>query len=138
MALKMKAAKKVKPREKFVACWVILITLVIGIAIVLPTYPAWLNDDQNKYRSVLLLLYLFLEFIPMLSFISAITLPILSPFLLLPWIIVNLCLLLFSSILILSLSLSYPSITNVLICLFTSLVYKNKIKRSKVIRLIFW
>ena len=140
----------------------IVVTFVIGLSIVLPNYPAWLNDDQNKYRSVLLLLYLFLEFIPMLSFISAITLPTLSPLLLLPWIIVNICLFLFSSILILSLSLSYPSITNVLICLFISLVfifptltiiimylpvmifikkripnYKNKIRRSKLYRLIF-
>lgn len=162
MAMKKITVKKVKPREKFVAFWVIFITLVIGIAIVIPNYPSWLNDDQNKYRSVLLLLYLFLEFIPMLSFISAITLPILSPLLLLPWIIVNICLLLFSSILILSLSLSYPSITNVLICLFISLVfifptltiilmylpimvfikrripnYKNKIRRSTFYRLIF-
>jgi len=162
MATKKKPQTKVKPREKFVAIWVIFITLLIGIAVVLPNYPAWLDHDQNKYRSVLLLLFLFVEFIPMLAFISAITLPILSPLLLLPWIIINLCILLFSSILVLSLSLSYPSISNVLICLFISLVfifptltivimylpvmvfikrripnYKNKIRRSKLYRLIF-
>jgi len=160
--MKKKPPKKVKPREKFVAIWVLLITLLIGLAIVLPNYPTWLMDEQNKFRSVLLLVYLFVEFIPMLCYISAISLPILSQMLLLPWIIINLCLLLFSSILALSLSLSYPSITNVLICLFISLVfifptlsivllylptmvfikrripnYKNKIRRSKLYRMIF-
>jgi len=152
----------VKPLAKLAAVWVTGVTLVLGLVIVLPDYPAWLENEQNKYRSVLLLIYLFLEFMPMLSFISAITLPILSPLLLLPWIILNTCLLLFSSILILSLSLPYPSVTNVLVGLFVSIFiifptlaiifmylpvlvfikrripnYKQKIRRSKLYRIIF-
>jgi len=154
--------KKVTPLAKLAAGWVTILTLVLGLGIVLPDYPAWLEDDQNKYRSVMLLLYLFLEFIPMLSFISAVILSILSPLLLLPWIILNTFFLLLSSILFLSLSLSYPSITNVLVCLCISIVfifptltiifmylpilvfikkeipnYNIMIRRSKLYRLIF-
>jgi len=152
-----KNRKKVMPREILSAGWIVFITFLIGFPIVFFEYA-----EQHKFRDVILFVYLFLEFLPMLAFISSIALPHLTPHLLLPWIIINIILILISSILVLSLSISYPSLTNVLISLGISVFfifpvlfviimylplivytkklvpnYKKKIKRSKIYRVIF-
>merc|ERR1719458_1137660 len=67
---------------------------------------------------ILLLLYLFLEFLPMVVYILAILLPTLSPHLLLPWVVVNVILLLVASILALSLSIPNPALAISLLLIF--------------------
>lgn len=152
-----KQRKKVHAREIFSAGWVIVVTFIIGIPIIIFQY-----GEYHQYRDLALFLYIFLEFLPMLFFLSSVSLPHLSPHLLLPWIVINILLLLLSSILVLSLSISRPTLANVLISLAISLFiifpisfvvtmylplvvyvkklvpnYKRKIKRSKLYRVIF-
>jgi len=113
-----KIQARVKSLEKLSVIWVILITFCVGLAVVLPhhLYPPWLNQD------LVLLLYIFLEFLPLLFYVFTVTQPTLSPYLLLPWILVNTCLVLFSSILTLSLSIPNPTKRNVILCLAVSVL----------------
>lgn len=152
-----KSRKKVQAREILSAAWIILLTFLIGFPIVFFDY-----GEFHKFRDVLLFLYLFLEFLPMVAYLASIALPHLSPHLLLPWIIINIILLLVSSILVLSLSISKPVLSNVIISLAISIFfifpvlfvitmylplvvyvkklvpnYKRKIKRSKLFRVVF-
>jgi len=112
-----RAPRRVKSVEKLSAVWVILISFCVGLtlAILAPSHPPWLHP------SLVGLLYLFLEFLPLLLFIFTISQPILSPYLLLPWIILNTTLLLFSSILLLSLSIPRPTLEYVILCLILSI-----------------
>ena len=152
-----KSRKKVESREILAAGWIIILTFLIGLPVVFFEY-----GEYHQYRDVALFLYIFLEFLPMLSYLASVTLPHLSPHLLLPWICINVLLLLISSILVLSLSISRPTLTNVLLSLFISVFiifpvsfiismylpivvylkklvpnYKKKIRRSKLYRVIF-
>ena len=62
---------RVKTLEKLSVVWVILITFAVGLAVVLPhhLYPSWINPD------LILLLYIFLEFLPLLFYVFAVTQP---------------------------------------------------------------
>lgn len=104
-------------RELFSAGWILLVTFLIGLPIVFVDY-----GEYGEAKEILLLLYLFLEFLPMLVYILAILLPTLSPHLLLPWVVVNVILLLVASILALSLSIPNPTLPIVLIALAISLL----------------
>ena len=104
-------------RELFSAGWILLVTFLIGLPIVFVDY-----GEYGEAKEILLLLYLFLEFLPMLVYILAILLPTLSPHLLLPWVVVNVVLLLVASILALSLSIPNPTLPIVLIALAISLL----------------
>jgi len=107
----------VKSLEKVSGIWVVLLTFSLGLvlALLVPLYPSWLHPP------IVAILYLFLEFLPLLFFIFTISQPMLSPYLLLPWIILNAALILFSSILVLSLSLSKPTLGDVIFCLLISI-----------------
>jgi len=107
---------RVKTLEKVSALWVIILTFCVGLAVVLPQYPAWMNSN------LILLLYIFLEFLPLLLFVFTVIQPTLSPYLLLPWLCVNTCIILFSSILVLSLSIDTPTKRNVIFCLLLSTI----------------
>jgi len=141
-------------RELVSAGWILLVTFLIGLPIVFVDY-----GEYGEVKEILLLLYLFLEFLPMVVYILTILLPALSPHLLLPWVVVNLILLLVASILALSLSIPNPTLPIVLLALAISLLlifpvlfaiimylplivyikklwpkYKLKLKRYKVYR----
>ena len=109
--------KKVDVKELVSAGWILLVTFLIGLPIVFVDY-----GEYGEAKEILLLLYLFLEFLPMLVYILAILLPTLSPHLLLPWVVVNVILLLVASILALSLSIPNPTLPIVLIALAISLL----------------
>ena len=94
-----------------------LVTFLLGLPIVFLTYGV--HEDMKE---ILLFLYMFLEFLPMVLYLLAILLPSLSPHLLLPWIIINVILLLISSILALSLSMAEPTLPMVLLALAISLL----------------
>ena len=68
-----RAPRRVKSVEKLSAVWVILISFCVGLtlAILAPSHPPWLHP------SLVGLLYLFLEFLPLLLFIFTISQPIL-------------------------------------------------------------
>ena len=104
-------------RELVSAGWILLVTFLIGLPIVFVDY-----GEYGEAKEILLLLYLFLEFLPMLVYILAVLLPTLSPHLLLPWVVVNVILLLVASILALSLSIPNPTLPIVLIALAISLL----------------
>jgi len=104
-------------RELVSAGWILLVTFLIGLPIVFVDY-----GEYGEAKEILLLLYLFLEFLPILVYILAILLPTLSPHLLLPWVVVNVILLLVASILALSLSIPNPTLPIVLIALAISLL----------------
>ena len=113
----MNLKKKVDVKELVSAGWILLVTFLIGLPIVFVDY-----GEYGEAKEILLLLYLFLEFLPMLVYILAILLPTLSPHLLLPWVVVNVILLLVASILALSLSIPNPTLPIVLIALAISLL----------------
>ena len=94
-------------RELVSAGWILLVTFLIGLPIVFVDYGGY-----GEVKEILLLLYLFLEFLPMVVYILAILIPTLSPHLLLPWVVVNVILLLVASILALSLSIPNPTLPN--------------------------
>lgn len=151
-----KSGTRIKTIEKLCLLWVTLFTFCVGLAVVLPTYPSGINQN------LILLFYIFLEFLPLLLFSYTVSQPSLSSYLLLPWILVNICLILFSSILLLSLSISHPSKRNVVLCLGLSILvifpiltlltmslpalvfirrrvphYRRKIRNSQLYRIIF-
>jgi len=151
-----RAGLRIKTLEKLGVLWVTIFTFCVGLALVLPTYPTWINQN------LILLLYIFLEFLPLLIFCYTVSQPNLSSYLLLPWILVNICLILFSSILVLSLSISHPSKRNVVLCLVTSVLlifptltalllslpalvfirrrvpnYRSRVRQSRLYRIIF-
>ena len=66
-----KAPRRVKSLEKLSALWVLLLTFILGLvlALLVPHYSAWLPP------ALVGLLYLFLEFLPLLLFIFTITQP---------------------------------------------------------------
>ena len=113
----MRRKAKMQARELVSAGWILLVTFLIGLPIVFVDY-----GEYGEAKEILLLLYLFLEFLPMLVYILAILLPTLSPHLLLPWVVVNVILLLVASILALSLSIPNPPLPIVLIALAISLL----------------
>ena len=113
----MDLKKKVDAKELVSAAWILLVTFFIGIPIVFVDY-----GEYGEVKEILLLLYLFLEFLPMVVYILAILLPTLSPHLLLPWVVVNVILLLVASILALSLSIPNPTLPIVLLALAISLL----------------
>ena len=113
----MRRKAKMQARELVSAGWILLVTFLIGLPIVFVDY-----GEYGEAKEILLLLYLFLEFLPMLVYILAIILPTLSPHLLLPWVVVNVILLLVASILALSLSIPNPTLPIVLIALAISLL----------------
>ena len=113
----MRKKAKMQARELVSAGWILLVTFLIGLPIVFVDY-----GEYGEAKEILLLLYLFLEFLPMLVYILAILLPTLSPHLLLPWVVVNVILLLVASILALSLSIPNPTLPIVLIALAISLL----------------
>ena len=113
----MDLKKKVDAKELVSAGWILLVTFLIGIPIVFIDY-----GEYGEVKEILLLLYLFLEFFPMVVYILAILLPILSPHLLLPWVVVNAVLLLVASILALSLCIPNPTLPIVLLALTISLL----------------
>ena len=113
----MRRKAKMQARELVSAGWILLVTFLIGLPIVFVDY-----GEYGEAKEILLLLYLFLEFLPMLVYILAILLPTLSPHLLLPWVVVNVILLLVASILALSLSIPNPTLPIVLIALAISLL----------------
>ena len=113
----MNLKKKVDVKELVSAGWILLVTFLIGLPIVFVDY-----GEYGEAKEILLLLYLFLEFLPMLVYILAILLPTLSPHLLMPWVVVNVILLLVASILALSLSIPNPTLPIVLIALAISLL----------------
>ena len=113
----MDLKKKVDAKELVSAGWILLVTFLIGIPIVFVDY-----GEHGEVKEILLLLYLFLEFLPMVVYILAILLPTLSPHLLLPWVVVNVVLLLVASILALSLSIPNPTLPIVLLALVISLL----------------
>ena len=113
----MRRKAKMQARELVSAGWILLVTFLIGLPIVFVDY-----GEYGETKEILLLLYLFLEFLPMLVYILAILLPTLSPHLLLPWVVVNVILLLVASILALSLSIPNPTLPIVLIALAISLL----------------
>ena len=150
----MKKKVKMQPREVVSLGWVLLVTFLLGLPIVFLTY-----GEHEDMKEILLFLYMFLEFLPMVLYLLAILLPSLSPHLLLPWVIINVILLLISSILALSLSMAEPTLPMVLLALAISLLlifpilfaiimflpiivyikklvpnYKRKIKRSSIYR----
>ena len=104
-------------RELVSAGWILLVTFLIGLPIVFVDYGGY-----GEVKEILLLLYLFLEFLPMVVYILAILIPTLSPHLLLPWVVVNVILLLVASILALSLSIPNPTLPIVLLALAISLL----------------
>lgn len=113
----MRRKAKMQARELVSAGWILLITFLIGLPIVFVDY-----GEYGEVKEILLLLYLFLEFLPMVLYILAILLPTLSPHLLLPWVVVNVILLLVASILALSLSIPNPTLPIVLLALAISLL----------------
>ena len=113
----MDLKKKVDARELVSAGWILLVTFLIGLPIVFVDYGGY-----GEVKEILLLLYLFLEFLPMVVYILAILIPTLSPHLLLPWVVVNVILLLVASILALSLSIPNPTLPIVLLALAISLL----------------
>lgn len=114
----MRRAKiKVQARELVSAAWIVLVTFLIGIPIVFIDYK-----DHDYIKEILLFLYLFLEFLPMVLYMLAILLPSLSPHLLLPWVLINSLLLLISSILALSLSMAAPTLSKVVLALSISIL----------------
>jgi len=113
----MRRKAKMQARELVSAGWILLITFLIGLPIVFVDY-----GEYGEVKEILLLLYLFLEFLPMVVYILAILLPTLSPHLLLPWVVVNVVLLLVASILALSLSIPNPTLPIVLLALVISLL----------------
>ena len=113
----MRRKAKMQARELVSAGWILLVTFLIGLPIVFVDY-----GEYGEAKEILLLLYLFLEFLPMLVYILAILLPTLSPHLLMPWVVVNVILLLVASILALSLSIPNPTLPIVLIALAISLL----------------
>ena len=113
----MDLKKKVDAKELVSAAWILLVTFFIGIPIVFVDY-----GEYGEAKEILLLLYLFLEFLPMVVYILAILLPTLSPHLILPWVVVNVILLLVASILALSLSIPNPTLPIVLLALAISLL----------------
>lgn len=113
----MRRKMKMQARELVSAGWILLITFLIGLPIVFVDY-----GEYGEVKEILLLLYLFLEFLPMVVYILAILLPNLSPHLLLPWVVVNVILLLVASILALSLSIPNPTLPIVLLALAISLL----------------
>ena len=113
----MRRKAKMQARELVSAGWILLITFLIGLPIVFVDY-----GEYGEVKEILLLLYLFLEFLPMVVYILAILLPSLSPHLLLPWVVVNVILLLVASILALSLSIPNPTLPIVLLALAISLL----------------
>ena len=60
---------RVKTLEKVSALWVIILTFCVGLAVVLPQYPAWMNSN------LILLLYIFLELLPLLLFVFTVIQP---------------------------------------------------------------
>jgi len=150
----MELKKKMYLREIASAIWILLLTFLIGLPIVFIEY-----GDHHKFKEILLFLYLFLEFLPMILYLLAIFLTQLSPHLLLPWIIINAILILLASIFALSLSLPTPTLINVLLALGISVLiifpviciiimflpvivytkklvpnYKRKVKRTSIYR----
>jgi hypothetical protein len=114
----MRARKtKIQARELVSAGWVLLVTFLIGLPIVFVEY-----GEHDYLKEIFLLLYLFLEFLPMVLYALAILLPTLSPHLLLPWVIINVILLLISTILALSLSIAEPTLPMVLMALGFSIL----------------
>ena len=113
----MRRKAKMQARELVSAGWILLVTFLIGLPIVFVDY-----GEYGEVKEILLLLYLFLEFLPMVVYILAILLPTLSPHLLLPWVVVNVILLLVASILALSLSIPNPTLPIVLLALAISLL----------------
>merc|ERR1719222_177848 len=113
----MRRKAKMQARELVSAGWILLITFLIGLPIVFVDY-----GEYGEVKEILLLLYLFLDFLPMVVYILAILIPTLSPHLLLPWVVVNVILLLVASILALSLSIPNPTLPIVLIALAISLL----------------
>lgn len=65
--------RRVKSLEKVSGIWVVLLTFSLGMALALlvPNYPSWLPP------SLVAILYLFLEFLPLLLFIFTISQPML-------------------------------------------------------------
>ena len=84
---------RVRTVEKLGALWALLVTFALGLGLVLAR-------QKTLDRSIVVMLFLFIEFVPMLSFIATVAIPVLSPMLLIPWILVNAILILFSSILV--------------------------------------
>ena len=113
----MRRKAKMQARELVSAGWILLVTFLIGLPIVFVDYGGY-----GEVKEILLLLYLFLEFLPMVVYILAILIPTLSPHLLLPWVVVNVILLLVASILALSLSIPNPTLPIVLLALAISLL----------------
>ena len=67
------APRRVKSLEKVSGVWVLVVTFSLGLvlALLVPHYPAWLPPP------LLGILYLFLEFLPLLLFIFTISQPML-------------------------------------------------------------
>ena len=104
--------------ELISAGWITLLTFIIGVVIVFFEY-----GEHHKFKEILLFLYLFVEFLPMLLYILAILLPELSAHLLLPWVVLNVILLLISSILLFSFSMPNPTLYNVLMAVGISILF---------------
>ena len=67
------APRRVKSLEKVSGIWVVLLTFSLGLvlALLVPLYPSWLPPP------IVAILYLFLEFLPLLFFIFTISQPML-------------------------------------------------------------
>ena len=64
-----KSGPRVKAPEWLGILWATVFTFCVGLAVVLPQYPAWLKPD------FIILLYLFLEFLPLVVFIFTVLQP---------------------------------------------------------------
>ena len=64
-----RAGLRIKTLEKLGVLWVTIFTFCVGLALVLPTYPTWINQN------LILLLYIFLEFLPLLIFCYTVSQP---------------------------------------------------------------
>lgn len=113
----MQLKKKMNARELVSAVWVIMITFLIGCPIVFMDFK-----EHDFLKLVLLFLFLFLEFLPMILYVFTVLQPILSPHLFLPWVVVNSLILLFSSILAPLIYMDSPSLPKVLLSLCTSIL----------------
>ena len=70
-----RAGPRMKTPELVGISWATIFTFCVGLAVVLPQYPAWLKPD------FIILLYIFLEFLPLLVFIFTVLQPSLRLFL---------------------------------------------------------
>ena len=64
-----KSGTRIKTIEKLCLLWVTLFTFCVGLAIVLPAYPSGFNQN------LILLLYIFLEILPLLLFSYTVSQP---------------------------------------------------------------